>query len=260
MDWKHIKASILGKKNKARGLPCQDAMHVEINDAWSLAVVADGAGSASMSELGSREVCEFTSKYLKDEVLEAKIPLSAEKMKNCFLACHNHMKDYAQRRGYSLTSLSTTLIVAILYQNKLFIAHTGDGIAGVRKASTSKWEMAMNPHKGEYANETVFITMNIVAESPDSYIEIREYEEHEIDAFFLGSDGCEAATLERDTKEKGRKMKPYPNFFNPILKKLSDSPSTSDLDHMWSEFLREGTEVLYEEDDDKTLIMFYTSA
>jgi hypothetical protein len=54
MPWKIVAASARGTSHAASGQECQDAYAFEQRDAWFVAVVCDGAGSARWSALGAQ--------------------------------------------------------------------------------------------------------------------------------------------------------------------------------------------------------------
>ena len=52
--WVVAYASVIGNGHLLMNLPCQDSnVHKQLNNTWGVAVVADGAGSAAKSDIGS---------------------------------------------------------------------------------------------------------------------------------------------------------------------------------------------------------------
>jgi hypothetical protein len=121
----------------------------------------------------------------------------------------------------------------------------------------------ITPYKGEYANETVFITSPIWEKgTTDQYIESRVIDEP-VDAFVLMSDGCENVCYETVVYDHEKysyqnKNKPFAGFLNPMLDavhrmyiKGMDTPT---INHFLAEYLANDP-VFKEESDDKTLIL-----
>ena len=171
-------------------------------------------------------------------------------------------------RGYSLESLSCTIIVVIQLKNKLLVTHIGDGRAGYCN-DNDEWFSMIKPCKGDYSNETVFITSNIWNDenSIDQYIESRIVEYVNLKAFCLLSDGCENASFEcykydDELKTAFEINKPFKEFFhdninNHLPKIIARGICEEELNEIWAEFLRTGNETLQKENDDKSMILAF---
>ena len=63
--WRVFAASSIGKSHTDGGLPCQDAYGSAFDNARLVAIVCDGAGSASKSDIGAKacadSICELLS-------------------------------------------------------------------------------------------------------------------------------------------------------------------------------------------------------
>lgn len=197
--------SMQGTGHIAENVPCQDYHQVAILDAKrniGIAVVSDGAGSAKNSAIGSKTVCENAIKYLKIAIekfhwLEKdKLPDAAqwdEVVRETIHLMQIALFETAKSNECELKSLAATCIILFFTPEKSYFAHVGDGRAGIR--TSAGWEAILTPHKGEEANQTVFVTNEILkpADLIISGVHVPEtlVINKPISAFVLMSDGCE---------------------------------------------------------------------
>jgi hypothetical protein len=166
-----------------------------------------------------------------------------------------------EKYGVDSDLLSCTVIVVIHAPCGVLTSHVGDGRAAFCNTD-HEWKAVMKPHKGEEANQTVFITA-LDADKPGCYVESTVVRESPV-AFALMSDGCESHSFEvniRDEREErySDPNRPYPKFFQPLVSTLkslhkSNTPKT-EIDQRWRRFIESGTEKLKTESDDKTMIL-----
>lgn len=271
-----VGASVLGLSHDQMKMPCQDYCGYESLDfGWGIAVTADGAGSAAHSDVGShiaveRAIFHFKSRIQsKDWLQQGVLPTDAEWMQlsyNALKAVRDDMETFAQKKSKPLSSLATTLIVLVHTPVGILAAHVGDGRAGYCNKD-GEWKSIMVPHKGEEANQTIFMTSdfwgipNYVMSGvfvPESRV-IREVPS----AFALMSDGsentcwlCNRYNSEKQIYEDLNM--PYDKFFVPVTMNLdSMRENREDLDSRkdrWAEFLMvKGP--FAKEPDDKTMVI-----
>jgi hypothetical protein len=272
--WIIAQASVIGGLHITDNIPCQDAhicQSIEQSD-WFLCVVSDGAGSCEFSHIGSKKVVELVYLHFSELVKASKwiddsfIPKSKvwhRLAKETFKIVFADLQEFATAENYTLKSLSATLILVITTPFGLLVSHIGDGRAGYQNLE-GEWKSMLTPFKGEYANETIFITSPIWEDDKiDTYIESQVVVEP-INAFVLMSDGCENACYEttifnEETKQYENINKPFAGFFNPIiqtLKSLVEQEKKEDeINQLWEDYLKDGTEDFTKEQDDKTLIL-----
>ena len=272
--WIVAQASVIGSMHIANALPCQDTHLCKLigQSDWLICVVSDGAGSCELSHIGSRKVVELvyehfskiveTNKWIDHGVLPP-LEVWRKSAKDTFKAVFEGLEKFAIEENYTLSSLSATVILVIATPSGLLVSHIGDGRAGYRNLQ-GEWKSMMIPFKGEYANETVFITSQIWEDDKiDTYIESQVIVEP-LNAFVLMSDGCENACYEttifnEETKQYENINKPLAGFFNPIvdtLKCLIEQGKTEEeINQLWEDYLKDGTEEFAKEQDDKTLIL-----
>jgi len=158
--WRRVAQSLLGPSHAADGSVCQDSHFVrmlgEAGTETIVACVADGAGSAKHSDIGSSLACEsiadsvtrhfelhgsFANLQFNDilgwcEIVREKIQLAAQ-------SCDCQTRE-----------LATTLCVAIVSEAGSFFFQIGDGAITV--GNNGVYGVVFWPQSGEYANVTQF--------------------------------------------------------------------------------------------------------
>lgn len=270
-----IGASVIGNSHISMNLPCQDCCNYEnLGNGWGIAVTSDGAGSAEHSETGSKIVTNRAIEHFK-QYLTTKgwttrnyIPTDAEWTQvayNIIKAVYNDMKTFAEAKSLEVKSLNATVIVVIHTPYGLLVCHVGDGRAGYRN-TIGEWKSIITPHKGDEANQTIFVTSDFwgIPNYVMSGVMVPECRviRDKVTAFTLMSDGCESTSwLYNQQNENGRFYDPnlpFAKFFNPLtesLKKMhDDNVSTDERLEGWRELLKTGGKFA-KEPDDKTMIL-----
>lgn len=280
--WVVLGASVIGKSHIQMNLPCQDYhFHHPLSSKWGIAVVCDGAGSALNSHIGSTFIAKEAAprcfkalvekeKWIEKHQLPSQLEweyLAKKEIENCYGA----LKIFSESTNLDFSSLACTVIVLIYSPLGILISHIGDGRAGY-KSDDGTWIAAMTPHKGEEANQTIFLTSNgwfgdkILKLSGVTVPESRVINEP-VDAFVLMSDGCENHSFECSHFDKIEQKwsdpnKPFEKFFNPLVDQvhsMATSPNTDlQMNEKWKHFLSIGTEGLKNEPDDKTMVIGIT--
>lgn len=270
-NWVIAKGSSIGGRHIEDNLPCQDSNTVFYNQEmdYGIAIVSDGAGSASHSDLGSIIIIDkgmellnakFSENNFQDLIQKEQIDVD-----NFFIEfyrlLYKKFEEYSLENDLPIKSLAATSIIVVFNQSGLICSHIGDGRAGYQD-SENNWHPILEPFKGEVANQTIFITSDIW-ESPNEFIRTTKVN-NPIQSFTLMSDGCESATFElnrfnEETQLYEKLNNPYPKFFNPnivILRELALSgKTTEEIDELWLKFLHNGNSKFESEIDDKTLIL-----
>ncbi len=271
-----IGASVRGKGHIQTELPCQDSnKYTYLTGGWGVAVVSDGAGSVSKSQIGSRIVVERTTAHVVDVIKKMKwiernmLPSNedwAQIAYSVLRRVYGDIIDFAHTKKIEIKDLSATAIVLIHSPLGILSTHIGDGRAGYRN-NEGKWLPLIVPHKGEEANQTIFITSQFWDSPsfrmsgqliPESRV-IRE----EITGFTLMSDGCESTSwqvsqMDKNTGKVCDPNEPFQNFYEPLSKTLIqyhlDRVDVDERAEAWYSFLNTGKE-FSREVDDKTLIL-----
>lgn len=272
-EWIFAFAAVIGKGHIQEGLPCQDYCDVNEYDNFSIAVVADGAGSCANSQIGSKKVSELALDHFAgaikqngwaDSNLLPTLEDWSAQAKQLLLQVRNDLYIFSENDKIDFKSLSCTIIVTIALKNGLLVTHIGDGRAGYC-TKENNWLHMISPYHGEEANETVFITSDIWEPAIiDKYIECAVIDEA-VKAFCLLSDGCEKAAFECNLFDEQENVfydpnKPFKEFYDknihvhlPHLR--NQGKSQEEINALWRNFLENGNETLRNETDDKSMIL-----
>lgn len=177
-SWQTLAEAVVGLAHRARDLPCQDAAGA-VTAPHPALVLADGAGSAAVSEIGARAVVSAILRLLDTlsrpltDLLDGEIsdPDESARQWGLLLIKHAHgiMKDLAQEHRRPLKDFRSTLLIMIRGQRRLLWAKVGDGslviervaltsiTAGGDSIQESELSCLGESGKGEFANETSFL-------------------------------------------------------------------------------------------------------
>ena len=104
-----------------------------------------------------------------------------------------------------LDDLACTLIIFVTSSNDLAAMQIGDGLIVVQTQDKSDYDLLFMPNKGEYANETTFVT------STSAQSEMKtELKSIRVNFICAATDGIEHISL---TKTAGKQWVPFPDFF-----------------------------------------------
>ena len=271
--WKVTGASVMGTSHRRSGLPCQDSSNYRVVDGVLIAAVADGAGSASMSDVGSALAAETSVRTIERRVRSAWRGVRSESLRASG-ACHDRwlecvvtgaverarreLHEEAQRRDIDVRELATTLLLAVHTSSILAAAQIGDG-AMVVSDGPDDYETFIIPQRGEYANQTSFLTssdamskldvrVERVARSP-SPIEGEGVEDGNVRRLAMFTDGIQNLVLNSSDDS------PHAPFFDPVFAwMLSQPPDSDDTDGKLAAFLG-SPRVTNRADDDLTLLL-----
>lgn len=276
-EWVVVGASVKGNGHIQSNMPCQDNNKFELlGKGWGVAVVSDGAGSAAHSDMGSKVVVErgvvhFKNLIEKEGWIEKNIlPSDAEWLQKSYFVLktiRNEVEMVAKKNNVDVKSLSATCLAVVFSPMGLLVVHVGDGRMGC-KTMSGEWKAIMTPHKGEEANQTLFLVSdfwnipNYVQSGvlvPESLV-VKE----PVEAFALMSDGCESTawlctTQNAETGKYYDQNKPFEGFFNPLEETLvsfhKEQVPEEERKEKWYKFIESGTKGFVKEQDDKTMIL-----
>ena len=243
--WRVAAASVRGVSHAVLEQVCQDAHAVALLPNGALvAAVADGAGSAAMSEVGSALAVEMAvvaiaavptlpsatdadgwQALLTDAVRLALLRLEAE----------------AEQREVERNALATTLLLAVATPEITAVIQIGDGaiVAGDADGSVRALTKPLN---GEYANTTVFLT------GPDALATAQFGLHDAVTHLALFSDGLQRIALDMATGA------PFAPFFLPLFRFIANEPEETAAQAQLTAFLS-SPRVQERSDDDITLVL-----
>lgn len=275
-DAKYIAGiSLQGRSHLSCGVECQDSHNIkDLGDGWLLAMVSDGAGSAKESARGSEANCKIIE-HLLVKLLDEKgwiknnyLPDDKEwyiEMYNILFLTQKIITDKANEQDFEPRLLNATIIVLIITPQGMLSAHIGDGRMGYKSAD-GKWHSLMIPHKGEEANQTVFVTnewnmLTIPAfrMSGVNVPETRVVQEYPM-AFVLMSDGCEHSMWQcssfNEAIQKYEDLnQPYDKFLDPLLADVGAKKGEEQRIDRLMFITDAGTRTCLREQDDRTIII-----
>jgi Protein phosphatase 2C len=245
--WRPIAQSLRGSSHFADGSPCQDSHCVRVfgtgADETLFACIADGAGSAKFSDVGSAMACaamlENAATYFESNRGFDQLQLE-EVIRWCDDA-RSRIRAEASVRDCGLRELASTLAVAIVAPSRAYFFQIGDG--AIVLGSRGVYGVVFWPQSGEYANTTNFITS-------DEYRHRLDFltTSGRVSDVALFTDGLERLALRFDSQT------PHAPFFDPLFRTVRTADNLDMLSEQLRRFL--GTDsVQSRSDDDKTLIL-----
>jgi len=234
--WKLVFGSVRGTSHVESGLPCQDYCAGVISGTTLVAACADGAGSAELSQIGSKAAV--------DRFMEAtcgdKMP-THEQVEAWVDAARERLLEEAEANGVTSRQLACTFLAALVSDDWAAFVQIGDGM--IVFDGPDGYDFAFWPDNGEYANTTRFL-------SEDDYRQHLRVEivERRISELAVLTDGLQLLALDM----AGTKV--HDRFFSPLFKAVRNGPDEAALQASLLEFM-DSKRVNERTDDDKTLLL-----
>lgn len=201
MPWRIASASAIGTSHISVGKPCQDnAVHCLLDGLEGqvlTAVVCDGAGSATYSDVGawlaSQTLLELAFVHFSEQGTLSQI--DREKALVWVSEIAERISAHADGLNHSAKDYACTLLAAILGPDSAVFLQIGDGAMVVSHGQEDGWSYVFWPQHGAYANTTNFVT------SP-GLTDLLEFEfaPRRIEEVALFSDGLENLVLHHATR------------------------------------------------------------
>ena len=242
MTWSILGDSAIGTSHRTRNTPCQDAFRFCTFGPlaeWLLIAVADGAGSASHSEIGATLVCDEFVQMV--ETISLDVLFTRDGMLELFTAIRNRVVAEAARHAVRPRELACTVLLALVGPDSAAFAQLGDG--AIVLGNGTDYRTVFWPEPTEYANATDFLTDDRFA---DAFHFTTTTET--INELAVFTDGLQRLAL--DFTERT----PHPAFFRPFFRRLQSEPDAEALFEPFRLFL-DSTSVNAKTDDDKTLVL-----
>jgi hypothetical protein len=206
-----------------------------------LLALADGAGSAQRAGLGAETAVRAGLDALEAAYLQRSPGVDRlECLNSAFAAARRALGELALESGEPLRDFATTLMMAAAEPGRITAGQIGDG-AIVAENPSGELGVLIAPQRGEYANETNFLTQD------DALDCIRFFEgEGAHRSLAVMSDGLMRLALRLPSGE------PHRPFFQPLFSFVAASDGTAAA--QLEEFLA-SERVCARTDDDKALIL-----
>ncbi|NCC60415.1 MAG: protein phosphatase 2C domain-containing protein [Verrucomicrobiae bacterium] len=173
-DWYISAASVRGKLHAHMGTWRDDSYAFDNIGEWTLMAVADGAGSAPLSRVGSRIACDTSVAHLKMLLEDFSLPVTGDKTPRistlekvkAFLVSsategRNALIREAHQRKKSLKEFNTTLLLVLHCEwngtDVISAIQIGDGAVGLYDNDDHCTLLGVADH-GEHSSETIFLT------------------------------------------------------------------------------------------------------
>ena len=219
--WRVATASAVGTSHIRHNIPNQDAVDYRLVEAGLSEVlvvaVADGAGSASRSDEGSRIAVEAAVESMADGIRKRPVAafsehLSASLVRNGIKRAKDAVARYGEEQDIPIRELACTLIVAVTSDRLVTAAQVGDGAVIAFNIGSGAALTLCDAHTGEYANETTFITSR---SRPHEIASVGHASGYDYDALALTTDGLQNLALKMPEREA------FMGFWNPMLNDLA---------------------------------------
>lgn len=244
--WRCAGSSVVGTSHIKRQIPCQDAHDIkELQSGELVIAVADGAGSAPLSQEGAKFavhiavnfLCQAIPLYKPDTTTQWKtLALQSVELARAYLINH------AVESRFPVKDYATTLQIVIVAEPWLVSANVGDGTA-VILGTDNAFEMILPPQRGQYANATNFITSN----SALSKVTVQVRQKQVVGVAVL-TDGLLNLSIEEKSNT------PFPKFFQPLFNVVDAATSRRQATAILNNFLQ-SDKINRRTDDDKTLVL-----
>ncbi len=245
LNWRGVGASICGTSHESTGICCQDAHYWQISSGDVLvAAVADGAGSASLAEVGA----EIAAKSAVEEFC-AKGKTSGDdkgirsSLNDALKEAQKAVRAEATARQVEVRQLATTLILVVATPELVGAAQVGDGIAVIKDFDGNIIGVT-TPEGGEHVNETTFLN----ARGDLKHAQIALWRGSPTHVAIM-SDGLQRLALKMPSGE------PHSPFFTPLFNFVSNTPESAQAQEQLEQFMG-SPRVTDNTTDDMTLVLF----
>ncbi len=173
-------------------------------------------------------------------------PLSEEEAKNMFKSTLKKaiasLKEEAKSKDYSVNDLACKLLIFVATPRWVAAMQIGDGFIVVR-SQESEYQLLFQPDKGEFVNETTFITSSNALDE----MQVRVLTGHQ-EFICASTDGLEKLAIGFSD------WTPFALFFKPLEEYLGETKEPEKEDEYLKNFL-DSERLNARTDDDKTLLL-----
>ena len=222
-DWRIATATAPGASHLRDAIPNQDAVAHRLvptrRGPVAVIAVADGAGSASRSDEGSRiavgsAVETVVAGVGKKPAAVRSRHLATSLVREAIKRAKNAVVRYGKSQRIDPRELACTLIVAVADDRLLTAAQVGDGAVMAFDVAGGVATTLCAAHTGELANETTFITSRT---RPHRIASVGHASGAEFNGLALITDGLQNLALKMPEREA------FMGFWTPMLNDLVQS-------------------------------------
>ncbi len=254
--WKAIAHSAIGTRHQQLQQPCQDYSQYWIAESTIVGAIADGAGSAPYGDIGARLAVETAVKVLIPTVTTAsnstpkagqtRLEFSETAARDLFTDLVQQvvrvLQTQAETTGAAIADLACTLLVFVATRSGGMALQIGDGFIVTGTPETQDYQLLFQPQKGEFINQTTFVTATDVLEQMQVCVDPGMWP-----FICAATDGLERVAL------RLRDWSPHPPFFQPLADCLRLYTQPGEAEAYLQAFLESERLNAYT-DDDKTLL------
>jgi hypothetical protein len=249
VTWKAIVHSAIGTRHEQRGQPCQDYGSYRTAGPYLLGAVADGAGSAKHSDIGAEVAVESALNVLA-QTFQENPDLSHAAMKDAaidlftqaYMSALEALQNKTVEMDCDLRDLGCTLLAFVAAPTWVAAMQIGDGFILLRSDPRASYRLLFAPDKGEFINETVFVTTPQAVDFLSVGVEMAESP-----FVCAATDGLERVAI------RLQDWQPFEPFFTPFEACLRQLSTQDERDAYLQTFL-ESDRLNAKTDDDKTLL------
>jgi hypothetical protein len=248
--WRYTFHSTIGTSHLKVDLPCQDAclctvLQTNLNESVLIAVATDGAGSALRADFAAQLACnsfveQSQTLFARGGVRDVTYGFFFDWIQRFREA----VAEQAAEEGLTMREFACTALAAIIGEQEAAFFQVGDG-AIIVNGEEDDYDWVFWPQKGEFANETNFITDLVTVGAAEVTFVSRRIVEAA-----LFTDGLERLVLNLEQQTV------HGPFFRMAFAPLrhADAGHAEVLSQSLDKFLA-SVEVNKRTDDDKTLIL-----
>lgn len=189
-------ARVQGRRHEAEGEPCQDAIACYTSPNLAIISLSDGAGSAAYAAQGANVAVKAIERFMKKEFCQFIVSPGLNEKQRLLDAILRSLQKASKSKEADVKSFACTIQFAVTDGVKFLVGQIGDGRVGGYNPTLLKWCPLIVASKGEFINETVFVT----SENAIDYFNLTVGDFSEISAFVLMSDGAEEALYQRSSQ------------------------------------------------------------
>lgn len=237
--WRIVAGQQRGTSHIRNHLPCQDAYATCHLGEKVILLIADGAGSAPLAEVGAQTAVQAVLQFLEQRLHQV---IELVTLQESVQIAQQALSTVANQRQVPLRDLACTLIVTVATPTQVLTVQIGDG-AVVVGTTTGELYSLTGPQVEEYANETTFLSSPTALEQMQS-----NHWLHPPKYLAVFSDGLQRLAL------KFPGATPHPPFFRPLFDFLEGETDKTKAQQELALFLA-SPRLTSRTDDDLTLLL-----